>query len=399
MKKISCLLCVCMILSLSSVAYAASLPSVVTDVLIYDISDDIWNYLIDYLDNFRDDLTNYNASDLSEDMVRWSVSQFVATEEHFDDIVDYIMAHPDDFPMSLRWTPSLNLFEVNDVSNEFYVHLADYINSTFITQDDISTSIYAYGIPAGGYMGTYIQNLCPFPIYLIPSTSSQYCYVMTYEDWATVNSYRGNILRFSRDGSGLDGTFSYVSYANSPAVKYSDYGYFGEYGALLGSYAYNFLSNEGYVKFSNSYSAAQAFYGSIVPPSAGEPDGSVYIRPYLPINTNLPSIINNNYDDISEYYYTTYGDTFEDGDISYNEYYIAYNTVNYEYSFDVPYWLVNGEKAPIIWPDTPLYTIDLPSVDTVDHGTFWQDLYLSLPNDFIIYLGVVFLCLLIFLLI
>lgn len=358
----------CIILNNQSVNASELAPVGYDPVSIWDIGSNVFDWIIDTLDDYFTDntLDDYQLSDLQIDMVKWAVSQYVAAEDTtiFNQVCDYVINHPGEFDIEL--VPNGFTFDPR-IGLNFYDNLKAYIDSTFVLAEDF--------VSVNGYHFAHI-----------PPNSSRVVYksngvTQTVTNNGSFDVYVG-IVYINLSGSTYQCDLRAFAYSGIPNCSVSIYGsLFSSTGNYNGSYASgyyrgyrtggenvynnNFENPLGLTEFSNVGAATIAFFGGPVEQGGSEPDGSVYVRPYSePIKTDLPRIVNNNYEELSTYYYNTYGDQYAEGAISYNNYYLAYDIINYNYSLDVPYWLVNGNK-------------DVDAFEIYDH-----DFDLQLYDDF-----------------
>lgn len=338
----------CIIFNIQSASASELAPIGMDPVSIWDMSSDFFSWVVDYLGDFfnGDELDNYELSDLQRDQVKWAVSQYVAAEDSivFNQVVDYVINHPSDFDIEL--VPNGFTFEPR-IGFEFYDHLKAYIDSTFVLADDfVSVNGYHFAlIPPNSSRVVFNSN---GQTQLVTNNGSFDIYIGIVYVSINANTHSADLRAFSYSGVPNCSVSIYGSYFTSTGNYNGTYasGYYrGYYTGGLNVYNNNFQNPLGLTEFSSVGAATVAFFGGPVEQGGSEPDGSIYIRPYSePIKTDLPRIVNNNYDDLSTYYYNTYGDQYAEGAIDYNNYYLAYDIINYNYNLDIPYWLVDGTK-------------------------------------------------------
>lgn len=158
-------------------------------------------------------------------------------------------------------------------------------------------------------------------------------------------------------------------------------------------YKYNFrvpsTGNESFSDFPSPYSsiddAVKAFYG-FKPSEQAVPNGKGYIRPLtVNINASGNNVYNQNWDNIINNNYITYGDTFPTSIVN-NYYYYASSTSTPNYFYDT-------------YPNQPTYLphdynvddITLPDPTFTSDNTFISDIFSSLPFAISAFLLSVFL--------
>lgn len=382
--------------------------------------------LFEYSNNFWGDLfddgrfDNVTVSDNQRYLVELGVSKFVSTHadeevngvmtSYFDDIVDYVMAHPSDFDM--YWTPDgfVSAITGNPYMNlqfgeDFYGNLYDYVIANYYTTPSPSggtininghtwyatpyTDISGYYITGSTtnsgmgsadvtiYYSMYKSGSRYYDVWCTWSTQVCYLAARVTSSWTSFTALSNT---YTYDG--ITYYYSNISMAYRPTNTVSDY--------------YNGLSE-----------ALADFYGNFEAPSS-EPvsNGKVYIREQ-PIGGNTltvsyPALPVSDSKAVSNYYYETYGDTFEDSTTNIdNRVYNNNTTTVYPitYSNDVPLWLV---ERTVDAPSLEVVTADysLPSVELEEgDASFWQGLYEALPVSVSVILLGVILCWLIFTLI
>lgn len=375
--------------------------------------------LFEYSNNFWGDLfddgrfNNVTVSDNQRYLVELAVSKYVSTHpdeevngvmtSYFDDIVNHVIANPSDF--DIYWTPDgfVSALTGDPYMNlqfgvDFYDNLYDYVIANY------------YSIPSGG-AGTVVQFgsgsflFCPVGItnargtvnggYTVRNDVTVVdCYIGFYTNGshenAVVCSYNsgghfkviwGYISNGNWRGQGtfLDGNVS-TSYTGSETSGY----YFNN-----GSWSSSFTSSVyGVTPYASLSDALTAFFGIV--PSGNEPvsDGKVYIREE-PIGGNsltvsYPALPVSNSKSVSNYYYETYGDTFENSEsVIDNRVFNNNTTTVYPVTYDnnIPLWLITSS----IDVSTFDYSLELPSVDLQElpnefegGGDFFQDSFLAL---------------------
>lgn len=367
-------------------------PYNTTDV--FNIVNDMWG---DLFDDGR--FNNTTVSDFQRDIVEWSVTKYIeahpdeevngVTVSYFDDIVDYICANPDDF--DIYWTPdSLALALAGDpygyirFGENFYNNLKDYVLANY------------YSIPASDvlYINGHKWVASPFT-----TIYGSYVYGTFSSSRPSSGPAPANVVFYVTriaDGTG------YIHCTRETQICYICNGYtsffpFGSTYLFDGSY-YRYLSNGNWypnssdtVQYNTGLEALADFYGNFDSASGGgDPvsDGKVYIRD-TPIGGDTltfsyPAYPVSNSKAVSNYYYNTYGDTWEDNttvidDTVYNNNLTTLYPVTYDNN--IPLWLIQSNS--II--ETFDYSLELPSApletlpaDFEGGGSFFQNSFVVL---------------------
>lgn len=191
--------------------------------------------------------------------------------------------------------------------------------------------------------GVYYDNMS---VYITRLSNGLFCYasyITDSNDW---------YLSFKRD-SGGGNSLGYVSIYPGYSIDGHRY--------ATGTYNDWFDIGITAQSFYTSPSIAwDDFYNSVLS-GGGVADwnGDGYYRDEYNVDIALPAIPAIDWKDLNNKYYTDYGGDFVDGDVNNFYYDISYNYFPAEYTYTIPYWLIDGNSTVLDFD----YSLELPSVD------------------------------------
>lgn len=106
-------------------------------------------------------------------------------------------------------------------------------------------------------------------------------------------------------------------------------------------------------------SISAAFFGNNLPSSYPAWNGDGYYRDEYIVDVSLPALPAIDWQDLNNKYYVEYGGDFVDGDVNNFYYDISYNYFPAEYTYTIPYWLIDGNTSVLDFN----YSLELPSVE------------------------------------
>lgn len=129
------------------------------------------------------------------------------------------------------------------------------------------------------------------------------------------------------------------------------------------NYKYGYVSNYALpnigVQYSSYTAARDDFYNHQQPTAEPTWNGDGYYRDDYVVDVALPALPAIDWADLSNKYYTEYGGDFIDGDVNNFYYDISYNYFPAEYTYTIPYWLIDGNTSVLDFN----YSLELPSVE------------------------------------
>lgn len=372
--------------------------------------DDSYIYLVDFDETAYDMYvqgyypTDYTYSDFRRDSIEGMVSHYVATDNNnFGSVVDTV----ENAVINDGWS----------AIKDFFVNAWIDLKSGVVTVEEGFTDDFKHSLdgrfkitpsPSGG---TVIINGHTW--YSTPYTDTN----GYYTTGSTTNTGSGSADVTVYYSLYKVGTRYYDVWCTwSTQVCYlasritSSY---TQFSIINGTYSYNgatyYCSNttmsyrptNSVVDYYSSYDEARAdFYGNFEAPQT-EPywsgDG-YYSNTPTNYSINLPALPAIDWQSISNNNKTKYGVDFPDVNVS-----VDFQLPDMYYprtvTYDVPYWLQNGDETSVDWVNVNFDDVTMPSVDLPDgDGTFFQNIFLALPVGFSALILGAMLCYLIFLL-
>lgn len=372
-----------------------------TSVSIWDEAfDEYFDALTHFYSDFTDDwkLNDLTVTGFQRKSVEYMVTKAgIASDSFtFDAIVDYICANPADFDISYQFDWLAGYGNIVPGAN---------------TIDAIQQYVYDnyYSIPSPDRIttdtgGLWIKTPFSYSSYRIVGSTTSNGSTNTADVYVSILRNSGAVVAsyYTTSDNAVYCNFAFINPSTGAVGSVSG-------GPLSNTFTYNGsvyrVSNStsdffrsvfsGFAGYSNYTAAFNDFYGYV---PSGEPvsNGDVYVGNEIDISADLPSIINNDFSQLSEYYYNTYGDTYPDADIDNNYYYNYYNyVIDYSGDFSVPYWLINGTDPVYTFSD-PVSDYDLSTIELADNELpssynmgWYQDIWDSLPSDVIALFGII----------
>lgn len=362
------------------------------------LGDDSYIYLVDF-DETAYDLyiqgyypSDYIYADFRRDSIEGMVSHYVATDNNnFSAIVDTI----ENDVLQSGWSVIDNFFE-----NAWIDLKSGVVTVAEGFTDDFKHELDGRFKTSGTTINGHHWEKAPMSFQLRGTSSRSVTagngdiYYTTYGS-SSVNFARGVIFCSVTNYSAGSGVGVVINNAYSGSLRYGYYGY-----VQNGNEAYGLVSCTGFEnsEYASTSNAIADFFGYPISDGSSWTGVGYYSNTPTNYSINLPAFPVVDWQSISNNNKTKYGVDFPDVDVS-----IDFRLPDMYYpksvSYDVPYWLQNGDETVVDWQNVSFDYVTLPSVELADgDGTFFQNLFLCLPVGFASLLLGVILCYLIFLL-
>lgn len=378
------------------------------------LGDDSYIYLVDFDETAYDMYiqgyypTDYTYADFRRDSIEGMVSHYVATDNNnFGAVVDTV----ENAIINDGWPAIKDFFEnawidlksgVVAVEEGFTDDFKHTLDGRFKNSGSIDGGAVTIG--SGVWIGqTYLCKLSGWKCDALDIGGSNVAYTVyvsklsngTYiaASWCPYNSSAqvwGRPVQYdSGHGQlffGLNDSYTFQG------VRYSVRSNLSGFDNYMPSDTYG-LTNQSYA---SSDIAFADFFGHqpIVEPTWNG-DG-YYSNTPTNYSINLPALPAIDWQSISNNNKTKYGVDFPDVNVS-----VEFQLPDMYYpktvTYDVPYWLQNGDETVVDWQNISFDDVTLPSIEMEDgNGGFIQHLFTALPVGFSVFLLGVLLCYLIF---